>query len=154
MELFNFAVVGNISYDYNYFPNRDNQSLKETMNYGGATIYSGIPASLFTKVGIAAKVGEDYDLSVLEKYNLDLSGVKMVKGKTTVFKQVFKSNDGQLRDFSEFVNLNTVLKPEDIPKQYLKAKYIHICTNYPEALYELVKYLRENSNAVLSIIEK
>jgi sugar/nucleoside kinase (ribokinase family) len=151
MAALDFVVVGNISYDYNYFPNRDNEELKEVMNYGGATIYSGIPASLFTKVGISAKVGEDYDLSVLDKYNLDLTGVKHVPGKTTMFKQVFTSDDGQLRDFSEFVNENTVLRPEDIPKEYLDAKYIHICTNYPDAQYELVKYLKENSNAVLSI---
>lgn len=151
MEKLNFVVVGNLSYDYNYFPNRDNEEFKEVMNYGGATLYSAIPASLFTKVGIAAKVGEDYDLSVLKKYNLDLNGVKTVDGKTTVFKQVFTSADGQLRDFSEFVNPNTILKPEDIPEEYLKAKYIHVCTNYPEAQYELVKYLKENSNAILSI---
>ena len=151
MKNLNFVVVGNISYDYNYFPDRDGEKLKEVMNYGGATIYSGIPASLFTTVGIAAKVGEDYDLNILKKYNLDLTGVKVVKGKTTMFKQVFTSEDGQLRDFSEFVNPNTVLKPEDIPSDYLKSKYIHICTNYPEAQYELVKYLKENSCAVLSI---
>lgn len=151
MQKLNFVVVGNISYDYNYFPNRDNEELKEVMNYGGATIYSGIPASIFTTVGIAAKVGEDYNIEVLKKYNLDLTGVKVVDGKTTMFKQVFTSEDGQLRDFSEFVNPNTVLKPEDIPKNYLNADYIHICTNYPKAQYELVKYLKENSQAVLSI---
>ena len=151
MEKLNFVVVGNISYDYNYFPNRDGEDLKEVMNYGGATIYSGIPASLFTTVGIAAKVGKDYNLNILKNYNLDLTGVKVVDGKTTMFKQVFTSEDGQLRDFSEFVNPNTVLKPLDIPQEYLNAKYIHICTNYPEAQYELTKYLKENSCAKLSI---
>ena len=151
MKNLNFVVAGNISYDYNYFPNRDNEKLKEVMNYGGATIYSGIPASIFTTVGVAAKVGRDYDINVLKKYNLDLAGVKVVNGKTTMFKQVFTSKDGQLRDFSEFVNPNTVLKPEDIPNNYLNAKYIHICTNYPEAQYELVKYLKKNSHAILSI---
>lgn len=151
MENLNFVVVGNIAYDYNYFPNRDNEELKEVMNYGGATIYSGIPASIFATVGVAAKVGKDYNIDLLKKYNLDLTGVKVVDGKTTVFKQVFTSEDGQLRDFSEFVNPNTILKPEDIPNNYLNANYIHICTNYPEAQYELVKYLKENSRAVLSI---
>ena len=99
MENLNFVVVGNISYDYNYFPNRDNEELKEVMNYGGATIYSGIPASIFATVGVAAKVGKDYNIDLLKKYNLDLTGVKVVDGKTTVFKQVFTSEDGQLRDF-------------------------------------------------------
>lgn len=148
MNSLDFVVVGNLSYDYNCYPSRDN---KEIINYGGATLYSGIPASLFTKVGICAKVGEDYDLNILKKYNLDLTGVKVVEGKTTMFKHIFLSEDGQQREFKELINPKTILEPKDIPNEYLNAKYIHICTNYPEAQYELVKYLKENSNAILSI---
>lgn len=144
-----FAVVGNLSYDYNYFPNR--KSNKEVVNLGGATLYSGIPASIFTKVGIVAKVGEDYDLSFFDGLNFDISGVKIVDGKTTVFTHEFLSDDGQIRNFKEFVNPNTILKSCDIPLEYLNAKYIHVCTNYPDTQYELVKYLKENSNAILSI---
>lgn len=151
MSDLNFVVVGNISYDYNYFPNRDNEKLKEVMNFGGATIYSGIPASLYTKVGIAAKVGEDYDLNILKKFNFDMQGIKKVAGKTTIFTQEFTSDDGQLRDFKEYANPNTILEPKDIPEEYLKAKYVHICTNYPKAQLELIKYFKENSNAILSV---
>lgn len=151
MDKINFVVVGNMSYDYNYFPNRDGESLKEVMNYGGATLYSAIPASLFTKVGIVARVGEDYDLSILDNYNFDFRGIKRVEGPTTSFKQVFTSDDGQLRDFSEYVNDNTKNKVEDIPREYLDAKYIHVCTNYPDTQLEIVKYLKKQSNAILSI---
>ncbi len=146
-----YVLVGNISYDYNYYPNRDGEVLKEVMNFGGATLYSGIPASLFTKVGIVAKVGEDYDLGILDKFNFDTRGIKIVEGKTTVFTQEFLSDDGQIRDFKEFVNPNTIVRPEDIPSEFLNAKYIHVCTNYPEAQLEIVKYLKKNSNAILSI---
>lgn len=148
MKKIDFVVVGNLSFDYNFFPDRDK---KEVMNLGGATLYSGIPASLFVKVGIAANVGEDYDLSIFDNLNFDITGIKQVEGKTTVFTQEFQSEDGQQRIFKEYVNPNTYLKPQDIPKQYLDAKYIHICTNYPDVQLELVKYLKENSNAILSI---
>lgn len=151
MEKIDYVLVGNISFDYNYYPNRDGEILKEVMNYGGATIYSGIPASLFTKVGIVAKVGEDYDLDVLSRFNFDMRGIKKVEGKTTVFTQEFLSDDGQVRDFKEFVNPNTIVRPEDIPVEYLQAKYIHVCTNYPRAQYEIVKYLKEHSSAIISI---
>jgi len=151
MEKVDYVLVGNISYDYNYYPGRDGEKLKEVMNYGGATIYSGIPASLFTRVGIVAKVGEDYDLGVLDRFNFDTRGIQVVEGKTTVFTQEFLSDDGQIRDFKEFVNPNTVVRPEDIPVEYLDAKYIHVCTNYPEAQLEIVKYLKKHSNAILSI---
>lgn len=147
MDKVNFAVIGNLAYDYNYFPNRS----EEVVNLGGATLYSGVPASLFVKVGIAAKVGEDYDFSVFDNLNFDLAGVKQVEGKTTVFIHEFQSDDGQERLFTEKVNPNTYLKPTDIPDEYLKAKYIHVCTNYPLVQYELVKYLKANSDAIISI---
>lgn len=146
-----FVVVGNLSYDYNYFPNRKDMIEDKVINIGGATLYSGIPASLFVRVGIAAKVGEDYDLSVFDNLNFDTTGIKTVEGKTTVFIQEFTSEDGQLRNFKEQVNPNTILRPTDIPESYLNAKYIHVCTNYPLAQLELVKYLREKTNAILSI---
>lgn len=148
MDKVEFVVVGNLSFDYNYFPDREKE---EVMNLGGATLYSGIPASLFVKVGIAAKVGEDYDLNIFDNLNFDTTGIKRVEGKTTVFTQEFQSEDGQQRIFKEYVNPNTYLKPSDIPQEYLNAKYIHVCTNYPEVQLELVKYLKENSKAILSI---
>lgn len=85
MEKIDYVLVGNISFDYNYYPNRDGEVLKEVMNYGGA----GIPASLFTKVGIVAKVGEDYDLDVLSRFNFDMRGIKKVEGKTTFLRKSF-----------------------------------------------------------------
>lgn len=147
MDKIDFVVVGNLAYDYNFFPNRG----EEVVNLGGATLYSGVPASLFVKVGIAAKVGEDYDFSVFDNLNFDLTGVKQVEGKTTVFMHEFLSDDGQERLFTEKVNPNTCLYSSDIPDEYLNAKYIHVCTNYPSVQYELVKYLKSNSNAVISI---
>lgn len=148
MKKIDFALVGNLSFDYNFFPDRKESMVK---NLGGATLYSGIPASLFARVGIAAKVGEDYDMSIFDDLNVDTSGIRVVPGMTTRFHQEFISDDGQERIFKEFVNPNTILKPEDIPESYLNAKYIHVCTNYPEAQLEIVKYLKAHSNAILSI---
>ena len=143
MDKIDFVVVGNLSFDYNFFPNRKKNKV---MNLGGATLYSGIPASLFVKVGIAAKVGEDYDINIFNNLNFDKDGIKQVEGKTTVFTQEFLSEDGQKRIFKEYVNPNTILTPSDIPKKYLKAKYIHVCTNYPKVQLELVKYLKDKLN--------
>lgn len=151
MDSIDFVVVGNLTYDVNYFRNRDGEELKEVCNYGGATIYSAIPASLFVKVGLVAKVGEDYDLDFNEFKNINTSYIQRVVGKTTMFKQEYVTEDGQERTFQEFINPNTVLKVEDIPDCYLKAKYIHVCTNYPKTQLEIVKYLRRNSKAILSV---
>ena len=69
MDKVDYVVVGNLSFDYNYFPTREK---KEVMNLGGATLYSGIPASMFLKVGIAANVGEDYNFSIFDKLNFHM----------------------------------------------------------------------------------
>lgn len=151
MNDIDFVVIGNLTYDVNYFRNRDGEKLKEVINYGGATIYSAIPASLFVRVGVVARVGEDYDLDFNKFRNIDTSYIKRVSGKTTIFKQEYVTEDGQERIFKEFVNPNTVLELSDIPDEYLKAKYIHVCTNYPKTQLEIVKYLRKNSDAILSI---
>lgn len=148
MDKIDFVVIGNLAFDYNFFPNREE---KEVINIGGATLYSGIPASLFTKVGIVAKVGEDYDLTIFDNLNFDTTGIKVVEGKTTVFTHEFQSEDGQKRIFKEFINPNTYLTSKDIPTKYLNAKYIHICTNYPDTQLELVKYIKQNSKAIVSI---
>ena len=44
----------------------------ELKTNGGACFYSAIPASLFYRIGIVGKVGEDFDVSVFSNYNIDL----------------------------------------------------------------------------------
>ena len=121
MDKINFVVIGNISYDYNYFPNRDNEELKEVMNYGGATIYSGIPASIFTKVGVAAKVGEDYNIDILKQYNawlldnpessefqtqLELEKNKIEEAYKLKMQKEVEKMQTQIKEFASLTNKN------------------------------------------------
>lgn len=144
----NLVIIGNIAYDtidFSKVLNRPNIT-----NIGGACIFSSIPASLFYKVGIVSKVGNDFDLSKLYKYNIDLSGVKTVDLPTTKFYTIWNSADGQERTETGEINLKMEVGAEDIPKHFLKAKHFHLTTASPEKQLEIIRFLREHTNATIS----
>lgn len=145
------VIIGNTAFDVNTFLNRDGLKEKTIINKGGACLYSLIPASLFNKVGVVTRVGTDFDLDLFKKLNIDNLGLKEINGKSTRFIHTYLSEDGQNRTFEADVNNDCMIKIEDIPKEYLNAKYIHVCTNFPDTQLEIVKYLKENSKAKISV---
>ena len=91
-----------------------------------------IPASLFTKVGIVARVGNDFNLETLKNNNIDLTGLKIIENSpTTRFHHTYLTNDGQTRTFKPEVYEETLISTEDFPEEYYNAQYIHIATNFP-----------------------
>ena len=62
----NVVIVGNIAFDVNTFPKRMNGKDEIVINNGGAGYYSLIPASIYTKTGIVARVGNDFNMSTLK----------------------------------------------------------------------------------------
>lgn len=147
----NAVIIGNTAFDVNTFLNRDGLKEKTIINKGGACLYSVIPASLFNKVGVVTRVGTDFDLDLFENLNIDTLGLKKINGKSTRFIHTYLTADGQKRTFKADVNNDCIIKIEDIPKEYLNAKYIHVCTNFPDNQLEIIKYLKENSNAKISV---
>ena len=146
------VIVGNIAYDVNTFPERDNGNDKVVINRGGAGYYSLIPASLYTKTGIVARVGNDFDIKLLESYNIDLKGLKVINDSlTTKFHHTYLTYDGQNRSFSPEIYEKTLISVDDIPKEYYDAKYIHISTNFPSNQKEFIHKIRKHSNAIISI---
>lgn len=146
------VIVGNIAYDINTFPNREKGKTKIVINNGGAGYYSLIPASLYTKVGIVARIGNDFDIKNLKNKNIDLSGLKNIKEyPTTKFHHTYLSSDGQTRTFRPEVYDDCMIKIDDFPKEYFNAKYIHIATNFPSVQKEFIKLIRQNSDALISI---
>lgn len=131
-EKIKVVIVGNIAFDVNTFPGRDNGRDKVVVNKGGAGYYSLIPSSLFTRTGIVARVGNDFDMSTLKSTNVDLTGLKRIMtSPTTKFHHSYISDDGQTRTFRPEIYEETLITPEDFPEEYFDAEYIHIATNFP-----------------------
>lgn len=146
------VIVGNIAYDVNTFPNRDDGKDKVVTNRGGAGYYSLIPASLYTKTGIVARVGYDFDIKLLKSYNVDLKGLKVINDSpTTKFHHTYLTKDGQTRSFEPEIYKKTLISIKDFPKEYYDAKYIHVATNFPSKQKEIIDLIRKNSKAIISI---
>lgn len=135
---FDLIVIGHISYDEN------------NTFFGSKTVPSGsaylvaLPASIYSKkIGIVARVGEDYDLQNLKKLKIDLKGIKVVPGgKTTRFYHNYKTRDGSIRDFKAELNVGADLSPKDIPTDYLDSKFIHIATMPPRQQKKIYNFFK------------
>lgn len=146
------VIVGNIAFDVNTFPDRDNGKDKVVINNGGAGYYSLIPASLFAKTGIVARVGRDFNIATLNSSNIDLTGLKVIEDSpTTKFHHTYMSDDGQTRTFRPEIYEKTLITLEDFPEEYFDAEYIHIATNFPSMQKQFIDMIRKKSKAIISI---
>ncbi len=146
------VIVGNIAFDINTFPNRNDGKDLVVWNNGGAGYYSLIPSSLFSKTGIVARIGYDFDITTLKKNNIDLTGLKIMSNSpTTKFHHTYLSKDGQIRTFLPEIYNDVMIDIEDFPKEYFNAKYIHISTNFPKIQKKFIDLIRKNSKAIISI---
>ena len=151
-EKIKVVIVGNIAFDVNTFPGRDNGRDKVVVNKGGAGYYSLIPSSLFTRTGIVARVGNDFDMSAFKSTNVDLTGLKRIMtSPTTKFHHSYISDDGQTRTFRPEIYEETLITPEDFPEEYFDAEYIHIATNFPDMQKKFIDMIRKKSKAIISI---
>lgn len=150
-NLVDAVIIGNTAYDVNTYLNRAGLKEKTVINNGGACLYSLIPASLYNKIGVVTRIGSDFNKSLFQKINIDDLGLKVVDGETTRFIHKYLDKDGQIRTFKAEANDECMIRIEDIPNEYLSAKYIHVCTNFPDIQLEIVKYLKANSSAKISI---
>jgi len=151
--MLDLAIVGNMAFDINCFPKRNNGKDEIITNTGGAGYYSLIPASLFSKnIGIVAKVGFDFPKNQIIDLGINTDGFQvMERVQTTKFYHTYLSEDGQSRTFRPEVTNETLIQVNDIPKNYFQSKYVHIATNFPETQLEFIQAFRQRSSALLSI---
>lgn len=146
----NVVIIGNIAYDIVDF-SRVNSSKQKIVDVGGACVFTSIPASMFSRVGIVGKIGNDFDISRLYGYNIDLSAVQKINRPTTRFYTYWNSEDGQDRTVIGEVAPEMEVGSQDIPQNFLGAKHFHLTTATPEKQMELIKYLRTHTKATISV---
>lgn len=144
----NLVIIGNTAYDTKEY--LLNHNIRER-DIGGACLYSAIPASLFSRVGIVTKIGNDFELEKIQNYDIDFSGVKKVNSKTTHFYTKFFNENGQESNTYGDVNDEMTINFSDIPKNFLSAKHIHFTTSYPIDLLKMIKEVKKHSNAIISV---
>ena len=139
IEIPNLIIIGDVSYDTNKFYYEDGTSEIRT-NYGGSSVYASVPASIFFRVGLVSNAGEDIDVSKLTNFNIDLKGLHQRKNeRTTRFYNILRTKDRQERETRAEYNTNLATKFEDIPPEYLSAKYFYIATMPPAVQADIIR---------------
>ncbi len=109
---------------------------------GGSTCYASIAASNFTNVGIVGVIGNDFPaehLEMLQKHNVDLTGVEQVQGKT--FRWIGEYNDlNKAETLDTQLNVFADFDPK-IPEKYRKAKYLFLGNIDPELQLKVLEQM-------------
>lgn len=148
----NLIIIGDSAYDTNKFF-YDNEKIIIKTNFGGSSIYASIPASIFYRVGLVSNAGGDFDIDKLKDFDIDLRGFHIKKEeRTSRFYNILRTKDRQERETISEYNENLTTAFEDIPKDFLKAKYFYISTMLPSRQKQLIERLRiSNPSAIIGV---
>lgn len=134
-------VVGSVAYDTLETP-----SGKRERILGGSGSYFSVAASFFSRAGLVAVIGEDFDnehILLLEKFGVDLEGLEKLDGKTFHWT-------GKYEDLNEAITINTELNVFEtfspkLPESYKSAKTLFLANIDPVLQKEVVKMVERPS---------
>jgi sugar/nucleoside kinase (ribokinase family) len=112
---------------------------------GGSGTYFSVSASFFTKVRLVAVVGSDFPkehIRLLEKKNIDVSGLKKVPGKTFRWKGEYSFDLNNARTLDTQLNVFAQFKPE-IPANYRDSDYVFLANIDPELQLDVLKQVKK-----------
>lgn len=133
----NLAIIGDLAIGKNITPHGEKTS------FGGAVYYSMVGAIHFSKnVGIVGKIGNDFDMKIIEEQDVDTQGVKQVPGKSCLFTAI--QHKDNTRDFTAERGVAKTVDLTILPKDYLSAKFIHLSTQLPEHALIWLEHLRQH----------
>jgi len=143
---FDLVTVGHIAVD----TIKSSNIRKPSPTLGGPPTYVSVAAAkLGAKVSIVSKVGDDFSnkhLKWLRKTNIDLSGLKQIRGaSTTRFVLEYKNSKRRLQLEARAPSI----LPKDIP-DLLQASAVHVAPIANEIPVEVISKLRRHTK-ILSI---
>jgi sugar/nucleoside kinase (ribokinase family) len=108
---------------------------------GSGFVVAFAASALLDGVGLAAQVGEDFDLDVLRRLPIDMEGIAVQPGASARLR-VDQASDGTISFGSE---LGVAAEPsfDRYPAAYLHARYVHLGTAPPRQQLAWLKYLRD-----------
>jgi len=129
------VAVGSVAYDGVQTPHgRVDRML------GGSCTYVALAASYFTKAGIVAVVGEDFeqaDLDFLAGRGIDLAGLERAPGKTFFWSGVYSDDMNDRTTLRTDLNVFAEFQPK-LPAHYRRQPYL-LLGNIQPALQRVVR---------------
>ncbi|MCB0368776.1 MAG: sugar kinase [Bdellovibrionales bacterium] len=122
-------VVGSLAYDSIKTP-----AGEAPKTLGGSANYFSLAASLFTQVRVVGVVGEDYsdsDKAILQKRNVDLSGVEKVPGKTFHWEGKYEGDLNEAQTLKTELNVFEHFNPQ-LPEKFRKSEFVFLANIAPE----------------------
>ncbi|KPV62462.1 MAG: putative sugar kinase [Candidatus Bathyarchaeota archaeon BA1] len=135
---FDLIVFGHLTHDIIV---TSDKGIHESL--GGVATYTSLTAAkLGAVVGVVTKVGMDFRdeyLEYLQKAKIDLLGLEVKMGKTTVFEN---SYDEWGKRTQRLLSHMEPIGSEDIPAAYFNAKCFHFGPVFHEISYDTIKLAR------------
>jgi len=131
-------VVGSVAFDdvETPFGKRENA-------LGGSAIYFALAASHFTPVSIVGVAGKDYPpeaIQLLNRHNIDTTGLEIVEGKTFRWGGRYHQDLNQRDTLYTHLNVFADFKP-NIPLQYRTTPLLFLGNIQPELQLEVLRQL-------------
>ncbi|MEK6773788.1 MAG: PfkB family carbohydrate kinase [Bdellovibrionota bacterium] len=132
-------VVGSLAYDSIETP-----SGKSPKTLGGSANYFSLAASLLSKVRVVGVVGEDYadeDYQLLEKRNVDLSGLEKVKGKTFHWEGFYEGSLNEAKTLKTDLNVFEHFNPK-LPEAFKDSQFVFLANIAPELQLQVLSQVK------------
>ena len=114
----------------------------------GYAVAASAAALIGRRVGLVAQVGMGFDLALLRRLAVDLTGVAELPGPSARLR--IREFDDGTRSFSAELGVAQTVRPETFPLPYLDARYIHLGTAPPDQQLAWLDYLRGRVRAQIS----
>ena len=139
-------VVGSVAYDSVQTP----QGAREDA-LGGSGTYFSIASSYFSPVSLVAIVGEDFQpehIALLEKHDVDVSGLERVDGDTFRWSGVYSTEDiNQRETLDTQLNVFADFKP-NLSEQHRNADFLFLANIDPELQLEVLGQMNQRPKLV------
>ena len=126
----NLVIVGSVAFDTIETPAGRRDRLP-----GGSGTYASVAASFFTRPGLVSVVGRDFprkSLSLLRSRNIDLTGVKIKRGKSLAWHGLYASDPNQRTTLKTELNVWQDFRPV-MPENYRQAEILFLSNLDPES---------------------
>lgn len=134
----NLLIIGSIAFDSIKTPFG---SVEKAL--GGSAVYASLSSSFFVRPSIIGVVGKDFDknyIELLEKHNVDTSGIKMIDGKTFFWQGYYDFDLNTAHTVQTQLNVFKNFSPE-LPEKFKNYKFVFLGNIDPELQYKIYKQL-------------
>jgi sugar/nucleoside kinase (ribokinase family) len=132
-------VVGSLAYDSIQTP-----SGKVDRALGGSANYFSLAASLFARVRVVGVVGEDYsteDFDLLNKRNVDTTGMTVHHGKTFHWSGSYEGDMNEAITHATELNVFEHFDPK-LPEHYKDSKFVFLANISPDLQLKVLEQVK------------